>query len=111
MTLHLVIEITDSVGTTDDDSRSVSALGLLSLRTQMRRLGMLADYQPLLWPDLDGERPLPLPGGDGIPDSKLTSTSGQLITPAEIAAALAAYDRTPDTVRADLEADWSAWAQ
>nr|BEK65671.1 hypothetical protein KPHV_28980 [Kitasatospora purpeofusca] len=110
MTLHLVIETTGNDGTTDDDHRSLSALGLLSLRAEMRRLGMLADYQPLLWPDLDGERPRPFPSGDGIPDSKLTSTSGQLITPAEITDALAAYDRTPEPVRADLEADWPAWA-
>ncbi|MFD4394385.1 hypothetical protein [Kitasatospora sp. NPDC058478] len=110
--------------TADHDRYTVSALGLNSLRITMRGFGMLTDYQPLLWPDLDGQERRRLfqidpdstdPDPAGIPDSKLTRPGNWLISPAEITAALATYDALPDSVRRTVEdpADgypaWLTW--
>ncbi|MEU3566892.1 hypothetical protein AB0E96_00455 [Kitasatospora sp. NPDC036755] len=106
--------LTRSTGATDgQDCRfDTSALGLNVLRETMRRFAMLTDYQPLLWPDLDGPESLRLfqedpgstdPNPAGIPDSKLTRPGRWRISAAEITAALATYDAAPAEVRLAVE--------
>ncbi|MGW7579704.1 hypothetical protein ACWGKU_05080 [Kitasatospora sp. NPDC054768] len=101
MTLHF--RIVQRAGEPDGPEHryETTALGLNSLRGTMRRFGMLTDYQPLLWPDLDGPQPHRLlqeapdstdPDPGGIPDSKLTCPGLWHISTAEITAALAMYD-------------------
>jgi hypothetical protein len=78
---------------------SLSALARLGTVTQMEALGMLVGpktppYPPLAWDDLDTDRHAYLrahdrPAEGGIARWKYATTSGGLVYPSEIAAALA----------------------
>ncbi|KDN85712.1 hypothetical protein [Kitasatospora cheerisanensis] len=119
MTFLLAIDTGD-----DHDPKSryeTSALALGLLRDAMQGFGMLTgDQLPLpscsrqaLDYSTAPDRPGPAAGG--IPIDKLTRSGGQLITAAEIAAALAAYEAAPEPLRAIAEDPasgphgWPSW--
>ncbi|MFJ4680587.1 hypothetical protein [Kitasatospora sp. NPDC088783] len=98
------------------DRREIGPLGLASMRQSMTEFGMLVGRVPLRWPG-DGEPRSLFDGEDGeahgIPDRKLAGAE-QLITAAQIAAALASYDAKPAAVRAESEdaevhPSWQPW--
>ncbi|WP_147409084.1 hypothetical protein [Kitasatospora xanthocidica] len=112
MTVHFHLTRSAAAADGQDCQFDTTALGLNSLRETMRGFGMLTDYQPLLWPDLDGPERRRLfqedpdsadPNPGGIPDSKLTRPGRWRISAAEITAALATYDAAPAEVRLAVE--------